>query len=117
VTPLSLRIGVAGGLAEPVIDRNTPVPIEQTRAFTTVQDNQERVKIRVYQGESRKADENELLGQFELASKRRAAGADRRHLRDQRRRHRERHRRDRTGQQASTEILLPGLSKEEMGRS
>ena len=36
VTPLSLRIGVAGGLTEPVIERNTPVPIEQTRTFTTV---------------------------------------------------------------------------------
>jgi molecular chaperone DnaK len=52
VTPLSLRIGVAGGLAETVIERNTPVPIEQTRAFTTFQDDQESVKIRVYQGES-----------------------------------------------------------------
>jgi molecular chaperone DnaK len=66
VTPLSLRIGVAGGLAETVIERNTPVPIEQTRSFTTYQDQQESVKIRVYQGESRKADENELLGQFEF---------------------------------------------------
>jgi molecular chaperone DnaK len=66
VTPLSLRIGVAGGLAEPVIERNTPVPIEQTRTFTTYQDLQESVKIKVYQGESRKADENELLGQFEF---------------------------------------------------
>ncbi|MEE8475525.1 MAG: Hsp70 family protein [Myxococcota bacterium] len=67
VTPLSLRIGVAGGLAEPVIERNTPVPIEQTRTFTTFQDHQESVKIRVYQGESRQADENELLGQFEFS--------------------------------------------------
>ena len=56
VTPLSLRIGVAGGLAEPVIERNTPVPIEQTRTFTTAQDDQESVKIRVYQGESREAE-------------------------------------------------------------
>jgi molecular chaperone DnaK len=67
VTPLSLRIGVAGGLAEPVIERNTPVPIEQTRTFTTYQDFQESVKIRVYQGESRRAEENELLGQFEFS--------------------------------------------------
>jgi len=64
VTPLSLRIGVAGGLAEPVIERNTPVPIEQTRRFTTFKDYQESVDIRVYQGESRNAQENELLGQF-----------------------------------------------------
>jgi molecular chaperone DnaK (HSP70) len=43
------------------------VPIEQTRSFTTYQDFQELVKIRVYQGESRKAEENELLGQFEFS--------------------------------------------------
>jgi len=67
VTPLSLRIGVAGGLAETVIDRNTPVPIEQTRTFTTYQDFQETVKIRVFQGESRQAEENEMLGQFEFS--------------------------------------------------
>jgi len=67
VTPLDLRIGVAGGLAEPVIERNTPVPIEQTRRFTTVQDGQQSVKIRVYQGDSRQADDNELLGQFEFS--------------------------------------------------
>jgi molecular chaperone DnaK len=67
VTPLSLCVGVAGGLAEPVIERNTPVPIEQTRTFTTFQDDQESVKIRVYQGESRQAEDNELLGQFEFS--------------------------------------------------
>ena len=72
VTPLSLRIGVAGDMAESVIERNTPVPIEQTRTFTTFQDNQESVQIRVYQGESRVADENELLGQFEFSGFRKA---------------------------------------------
>jgi hypothetical protein len=72
VTPLSLRIGVAGGLAEPVIERNTPVPIEQTRGFTTFKDGQESVQIRVYQGESRQADENEMLGQFEFSGFRKA---------------------------------------------
>jgi molecular chaperone DnaK len=66
VTPLSLQIGVAGGLAEPVIERNTPVPIEQTRTFTTFKDHQKSVTIKVYQGESREASENELLGQFEF---------------------------------------------------
>jgi molecular chaperone DnaK len=119
VTPLSLRIGVAGGLAEAVIERNTPVPIEQTRSFTTVQDNQERVKIRVYQGESRKAEENELLGQFEFSGFKKAARGEARIDvtfeingdgivnvtacdRD-------------TGQQASTEIMLSsGLSEQEI---
>jgi molecular chaperone DnaK len=72
VTPLSLRVGVAGGLAETVIERNTPVPIEQMRTFTTFQDQQESVKIRVYQGESRQSDENELLGQFEFRGFRKA---------------------------------------------
>jgi molecular chaperone DnaK (HSP70) len=67
VTPLSLRVGVAGGLAEPVIERNTPIPIEQMRTFTTFRDHQESVKIKIYQGESRRSDENELLGQFEFA--------------------------------------------------
>ncbi len=67
VTPLDLRIGVAGGLAEPVIERNTPVPIEQTRAFSPFKDFQESVQIRVYQGDSRTAEDNELLGQFEFS--------------------------------------------------
>lgn len=67
VTPLDLRIGVAGGLAEPVIERNTPVPIEQTRTFTTFQDHQESVQIRVYQGDHRLAEDNVLLGQFEFS--------------------------------------------------
>ena len=67
VTPLSLKIGVAGGLAETVIERNTPVPIEQTRTFTTFQDDQESVAIRVYQGEARESEGNELLGQFEFS--------------------------------------------------
>jgi molecular chaperone DnaK len=66
VTPLSLQIGVAGGLTEPVIERNTPVPIEQTRTFTTFNDFQESVTIRVYQGESRESTENEMLGHFEF---------------------------------------------------
>jgi hypothetical protein len=73
VTPLSLQVGVAGGLAEPVIGRNTPVPIEQTRTFTTARDGQESVVIRVYQGESREAKENELLGQFEFSNFQRGA--------------------------------------------
>ena len=66
VSPLSLQIGVAGGLTEPIIERNTPVPIEQTRVFTTFKDHQQAVTIRIHQGESREASENELLGQFEF---------------------------------------------------
>ena len=95
MTPLSLRIGVAGGLTETIIERNTPVPIEQTRTFTTVRDGQEKVKIRVYQGESHQADENELLGEFEFAgfrTARRGEVQDRGDLRDRHRRHRQRDR-------------------------
>jgi molecular chaperone DnaK len=76
VTPLSLRIGIAGGLAETVIERNTPVPIEQTRTFTTFQDMQESVEIRVYQGESQETTENELLGQFSFSDYAKAARGD-----------------------------------------
>jgi len=67
VTPLDLRIGIAGGLAEPIIERNTPVPIEQSRNFSPFEDHQESVTLKVYQGDSRRADENELLGQFEFS--------------------------------------------------
>jgi molecular chaperone DnaK len=66
VTPLTLRVGTAGGYAEPIIDKNTPIPIEKSKTFTTSRDGQDRVKIRVYQGESKRADECELLGEFEF---------------------------------------------------
>src|SRR6516165_7523154 len=67
VTPLSLRIGTVGGFTERIIEKNTPVPIDRAKTFTTSRDGQERVKIRVYQGESNKADECEMLGEFEFA--------------------------------------------------
>ncbi|MBI3184231.1 MAG: molecular chaperone DnaK [Myxococcales bacterium] len=67
VTPLSLRIGTVGGYTEKIIDKNTPVPIEKSKNFTTSRDGQEKVKIRVYQGESNKADECEMLGEFEFS--------------------------------------------------
>ena len=67
VTPLSLRIGIVGGYTEKIIEKNTPVPIEKSKTFTTSRDGQERVKIRVYQGESNRADECEMLGEFEFS--------------------------------------------------
>jgi len=67
VTPLSLRLATVGGFTEQIIARNTPVPIERTRTFTTSRDNQEKVRIRIMQGESNRADENELLGEFEFS--------------------------------------------------
>ncbi len=66
VTPLSLRVGTVGGFTEKIIEKNTPIPIEKAKTFTTSRDGQDRVKIRVYQGESSKADGCELLGDFEF---------------------------------------------------
>ncbi|MBN2494975.1 MAG: Hsp70 family protein [Deltaproteobacteria bacterium] len=67
ITPLTLRLGTVGGYTEQIIARNTPVPIDRTRTFTTSRDNQERVKIRIYQGESNRVDENVMLGEFEFS--------------------------------------------------
>lgn len=64
ITPLSLGIEIAGGLVEKLIEINTPVPADNTKVFATTADNQEAVKIRVFQGEQRKAKYNELLGEF-----------------------------------------------------
>ncbi|MGB8929782.1 MAG: Hsp70 family protein [Anaeromyxobacteraceae bacterium] len=66
VTPLTLRVGTVGGFTEKVIDKNTPIPIEKSKTFTTSRDGQERVKVRVYQGQSNRAEECELLGEFEF---------------------------------------------------
>ena len=67
VTPLSLGIEVKGGLFERLIDRNTTIPTEASKVFTTAADNQTAVTIRVFQGEREIAEENELLGAFQLA--------------------------------------------------
>jgi molecular chaperone DnaK len=66
VTPLSLRVGTVGGFTEKIIEKNTPIPIEKSKTFTTSRDGQDRVRIRVYQGESNRADGCELLGEFEF---------------------------------------------------
>jgi molecular chaperone DnaK len=66
VTPLALRVATVGGFTERVIEKNTPIPIERSKTFTTSRDGQERVKIRVYQGESNRVEECELLGEFEF---------------------------------------------------
>ena len=66
VTPQTLGIMVVGGYFHTLIAKNTTVPTSQTHLFTTVQDNQTPVQIVVMQGESEKAEENELLGEFIL---------------------------------------------------
>ena len=67
VTPLTLRVATVGGFTEKVLEKNTPVPIERSRFFTTSRDGQDRVRIRVLQGESPRADECESLGEFEFS--------------------------------------------------
>ena len=67
VTPLTLRMATVGGYTEQIIEKNTPIPIDRTRCFTTASDNQERVRIKIYQGESNIAVDNELLGEFEFS--------------------------------------------------
>jgi molecular chaperone DnaK len=67
VTPLTLRIGTVGGYSEKIIDKNTPIPIEKGKTFTTSRDGQDKVKIRVYQGEENKVDACEMLGEFEFS--------------------------------------------------
>jgi molecular chaperone DnaK len=67
VTPLTLRIGTVGGFTEEIIEKNTPIPIEKSKTFTTSRDGQERVKIKVFQGEDNRAEGCEMLGEFEFA--------------------------------------------------
>ncbi len=72
VTPHSLGIMIVGGYFHKLIEQNTTVPTSATHVFTTVKDNQTSVKILVLQGESERAEENELLGEFILTGLRRA---------------------------------------------
>ncbi|MFB9824051.1 molecular chaperone DnaK [Halobaculum roseum] len=66
VTPLSLGIEVKGGLFERLIEKNTTIPTEESKIFTTAAANQTSVQVRVFQGEREIAEENELLGEFQL---------------------------------------------------
>ena len=66
VTPLSLGIEVKGGLFERLIEKNTTIPTEASKIFTTAVDNQTSVQVRVFQGERELAEKNELLGEFHL---------------------------------------------------
>ncbi len=76
VTPHTLGIMVIGGYFEELIPQNTTVPTARSKPFTTVRENQTAVKILVLQGESRRAEDNELLGEFILTGLRRAPGGE-----------------------------------------
>jgi len=76
VTPLSLRVATVGGYTEKIIAKNTPIPIEKGKTFTTSRDGQDRVRIRVVQGESNRVEECEMLGEFEFSGFRVAKRGD-----------------------------------------
>lgn len=67
VTPLTLSIETLGGIATPIIERNTTIPVERTKTFTTAEDFQTSVEIHVVQGERKMAADNKSLGRFVLS--------------------------------------------------
>jgi hypothetical protein len=73
VTPRTLAVQTVQGYCDPIIERNSPIPIEQSRVFTTSRDDQDTVVIKICQGESRRVEENTVLGEVALTGIRPAA--------------------------------------------
>src|SRR5207253_5263371 len=67
VTPLSLGIETLGGVITRLIERNTTIPTKKSQVFSTAEDGQQAVTIRVFQGEREMATDNKMLNQFDLA--------------------------------------------------
>ncbi len=67
VTPLTLSVETLGGIATPIIERNTTIPVERTKTFTTAEDFQTQVEIHIVQGERKMAADNRSLGKFVLS--------------------------------------------------
>ncbi|MCA9575573.1 MAG: Hsp70 family protein [Polyangiales bacterium] len=76
VTPLSLGLETVGGYCQHLIRRNTPIPTEQSRIFSTGQDGQSEVQVRICQGDARVYEENQALGSVQLTGLRDAARGD-----------------------------------------
>ena len=66
VTPLTLGIETLGGVFTKLIDKNTTIPTKKSQIFSTAEDNQSAVTIRVFQGQREMAGDNKILGQFNL---------------------------------------------------
>ena len=66
VTPLTLGIEISGGAMEPIIPRNTTIPVRKSKVFTTAMDNQPMVRVHVVQGEREMVEDNKSLGKVEL---------------------------------------------------
>ena len=66
VTPLTLGIETEGGILTPIVERNTTIPVEKKQVFSTAADNQPAVTVKVFQGERKMAQNNKVLGEFNL---------------------------------------------------